>query len=109
MARPPQLAISLADSHGVKMSSVPAKPSARPAPRRGVTFRSAPARKATSTVHSGVVALMTPATFESTVRSPIPNRVYGMAFATKAATNRCTHVTSGRDAHAACQRDRRED
>jgi hypothetical protein len=56
--------------HGEKMTTVPAKPTTMPASLAGVGRFSWRAAMATTTVHSGVVALRMPATAESTWRSP---------------------------------------
>jgi hypothetical protein len=81
------------DRHGVKITRVPAKPSSRPAARGAVITRSVRASNATTTVHSGVVALRMPARPESIVCSPTPNRKKGTTLPTVAATAKCAHTT----------------
>ncbi|VVJ15351.1 Uncharacterised protein [Amycolatopsis camponoti] len=49
-----------------------------------------------SSDHNGVVAFMTPATPESTVRSPIPKRANGSALQKNAATTSRPHVRRSR-------------
>jgi len=87
MASDPQLARPPC-RHGAKISNVPANPTSSPPTRTRLSARSVPMAMPISTDHSGVVAFSTPATPESTVCSPMPNRANGSALQKNAATTR---------------------
>ena len=64
---------------GVKISTAPANPTISPAACQPVTLFWCRTARASTTVHSGVVALMIPAVDESTVCSATANSRYGTA------------------------------
>ena len=73
----------LADCHGAKITSTPAKPSPRPSTRTKLLIFSEPSTRPMASANSGVVELSTPETPESTVWPPNANSVNGMALPKK--------------------------